>query len=267
MKIQNMIPNNFLVSIVVPNYNCEDFVDKAIDSVIEQTYDNWEMIIVDDCSTDNSVEIIKQRMERDSRIQLIKQTNNQGAGMARNVGIMHSRGTFIAFLDADDIWYDQKLEFQISSMLENGHDATCSWYRNIDDRGNGNTMFKVPSKITFNKLKFNNYVLTSTLIYKKSAAKNVLFSSIRKRQDWIFFLDLLRNVKSIQCVDKCLVSYRKRKGSLSSNKLVLIKANLKVISNYFYKGNMVFSFFHFLVFLLFYFHNKIFFLRQYNKKC
>ena len=106
------------VSVITPMYNCEKFISETIESVLNQTYTNWEMIIIDDCSTDKSKQIVKQYIERDKRIRLIALNENSGAAVARNKGIEVSSGRFIAFLDGDDLWEPNKLEKQIQFMTE-----------------------------------------------------------------------------------------------------------------------------------------------------
>ena len=106
------------VSVITPMYNCEKFISETIESVLNQTYTNWEMIIIDDCSTDKSNQIVKQYIERDKRIRLIALNENSGAAVARNKGIEVSSGRFIAFLDGDDLWEPNKLEKQIQFMTE-----------------------------------------------------------------------------------------------------------------------------------------------------
>ena len=251
-----------LVSIVTPMYNSAKFIETTITSVINQTYKNWELIIVDDCSTDKSLCIVKQFAEKDARIRMIEQVNNQGAGVARNVGIENTKGELVAFLDADDYWDARKLEIQVNLICENHWKGSFSWYKNVDEEGNGNTSFVVPKKINYNRLRFNNYILTSSLVVRRELIKDIRFPLMRKRQDWIFFLELLKKTDYLHCVDKQLVFYRKSSNSLSSNKFKLIKANFDVISDYFYGGNKIKGLVHFMVFLVYYFHNKLFLLRK-----
>ncbi|WP_185968833.1 glycosyltransferase family 2 protein [Carboxylicivirga sp. M1479] len=254
-----------MVSIVTPMYNSAKFIETTIISVINQTYNNWELIIVDDCSTDKSIDIVRGFAEKDDRIKLLEQPNNQGAGVARNVGMDHAKGEFIAFLDADDYWDEKKIEIQVNSINKNQWAGSFSWYKNVNEDGNGATSFVVPSRLSFKRLRFNNYILTSSLMLKREVVKDVRFPLMRKRQDWIFFLEILKRTQYLYCVDELLVFYRKSSNSLSSNKLRLIKANFEVISNYFYDGNKLKGGLHFIIFLMYYFHNKLFLLRKTNQ--
>ena len=120
------------VSVITPMYNCEKFISETIESVLNQTYTNWEMIIIDDCSTDKSKQIVKQYIERDKRIRLIALNENSGAAVARNKGIEVSSGRFIAFLDGDDLWEPNKLEKQIQFMTEKNIGFSFSNIRNWD---------------------------------------------------------------------------------------------------------------------------------------
>lgn len=124
-----------LVSIITPSYNSAKFIGKTIDSVISQTYKNWEMIIIDDCSTDSSAEFIKTYEEKDSRIKLVQLKENSGAAVARNIGIQLAQGRFIAFLDSDDSWLPEKLERQIDFMLFNDYSFTYTSYLKVDEGG------------------------------------------------------------------------------------------------------------------------------------
>lgn len=250
-----------LVSIITPVYNSAQFLSETIDSVLKQTYKNWELILIDDVSNDNSIEIIKGFIKKDKRIKLITLKKNGGAGIARNVGLSNVNGSYVAFLDSDDVWEQEKLELQLNEMLKNRWDITYTWYWNTDYSGEKKSYFVTPKMITFNKLKFNNYILTSTLMCKLSVIEGVQFSKIRKRQDWIYFLDILKKTGSAYAIEKCLVEYRESDNSLSSNKLQLIKPNLDMIAEYFYNKSRWKALLHFMIFLPVYFENKIF-----NKK-
>ena len=120
------------MSIITPCYNAERFIAQAIESVLAQTYTDWEMLIVDDCSKDNTIKIVQQYVDKDERIKLFCLQKNSGAGIARNKSIEEAKGRFIAFLDSDDIWFPNKLETQINFMLDNNYESVCSWYEYVD---------------------------------------------------------------------------------------------------------------------------------------
>lgn len=245
-----------LVSIITPVYNSEEFLKETIESVLRQSYENWELILVDDCSTDSSRKIISDYANKDRRIKPVFLKKNSGAGFSRNSGIDNAKGDLIAFLDSDDLWHQDKLKEQLHFMKIKNVNMVYTWYYNVNEKGQKISYSKTPKQISFILLMFNNYILTSSLIFKKSILNDIRFSEIRKRQDWVFFLDILKSGVKAYSLDKCLVYYRKSNTSLSANKFRLIKSNLSVIANYFYNGNHLKSSMHFMIFLLFYFHNK-----------
>ena len=123
-----------LVSIITPVYKCEEYIERTMNSVLAQTYSQWEMLLVDDCSPDKSAEIIRSYTERDSRFKYIKLEKNSGAAVARNVGLEHAQGRYIAYLDADDIWLPEKLERQIRFMEENKVQFSCCDYLKVSSK-------------------------------------------------------------------------------------------------------------------------------------
>lgn len=127
--------NNDLVSIITPVYNCEKFIETTIKCVQNQTYSNWELLLVDDCSPDNSAEIIKKQAQTDNRVKYFKLQENGGAAVARNFALKNSNGRFVAYLDADDYWYETKLEKQVAFMKNNNYAFSCTDYEKIDEQG------------------------------------------------------------------------------------------------------------------------------------
>jgi len=257
-----MLSEGRLVSIVTPVYNIAELLEETIDSVLAQSYRNWELLLIDDKSTDHSADIIREYETEDSRIKGFYLPENRGAGYSRNIGLDNANGEYIAFLDSDDIWVPKKLEVQMSFFQSNPSvEFYCSWYSVIDSNEHAICFFSTPGKISFNLLKYNNYILTSTVICSRSFIGGLRFPLMRRRQDWVFFLDLLKKTPYAYALPEILVKYRKTKTSLSSNKWNLIKPNFDFFKSYFYKGNKTRAIFHFIIFLPFYFHNKIF-----NKK-
>ena len=141
-----------LISIIVPVYNSEKFIGDTIKTVEQQTYKNWELILVNDCSTDNSTSIIEEQIKKDNRIKLINLQENSGAAIARNNGIEEAKGRYIAFLDADDFWDKEKLKEQISFMKENNYAFTFTGYEFSDENGKKTgKRVNVPEKLTYNR--------------------------------------------------------------------------------------------------------------------
>ncbi len=243
-----------LVSIIMPCHNAEKFIAKAILSIQNQTYNNWELLIVDDASTDKTVQIVNSFS--DQRIQLFFLKENQGAGYARNFATQKSTGKYIAFLDADDEWKPQKIEIQIKFMKENNLPITFSYYELINEEGQLlNKVIKSPSEINFQKLMYCNWIGNLTGIYDTSFLGKIPISNQKKRQDWILWLDIAKKVESIIPVPESLAYYRVRKNSISSNKIKLLKYNYQVYRNY-HKISPFYSFLSLLKFLYIHFTKK-----------
>ena len=217
-----------LVSIILPLYNSKEYISQTIESIINQSYTNWELIVTDDCSSDNSYEIVNSYTLLDERIFLHKLDKNGGAGSARNKSIKNSKGRFIAFCDSDDQWKPNKLETQISFMIKNKYVFTCSAFEVINENGKFIETIYPPKKLTFNKLLKNNYVGCLTAIYDTKYLGKVYMSSIRNRQDWVLWLCILKNIKVAYTINEPLAIYRKRSGSISSNKIKMIRFHWRV---------------------------------------
>ncbi len=233
---------NNLVSIITPTYNSEKYISATIQSVQNQTYSNWELLIIDDCSTDKTVEIISNASKSDPRIKLHALTKNQGTGIARNTGIDNSNGNYISFLDSDDMWKPEKLEKQLNFMKENNLSFTFSFYECINEEGiNLNIRKEAPRLTSYRKLFFCNYIGNSTAIYNAAILGKIPINKIRKRQDWMLWLTIVKRIKVAQPVPEVLAYYRVRKNSVSSSKIELLKFNFNVY-NKFHKLNYFVSF-------------------------
>ncbi|WP_316634768.1 glycosyltransferase family 2 protein [uncultured Flavobacterium sp.] len=230
-----------LVSIIVPTYNTEKFIGLTLQSVKNQIYQNWEMILVDDASTDNTVKIINDFAEKDSRIKLFRLAKNSGNGFARNVALEKATGKYIAYLDADDLWFSTKLEKQIQFLKDNNLPFTFSFYDCIDEEGNNlNRRVGAPLNLTYNQLFFCNYVGNLTAIYDADYFGKIVITATQKRQDWRLWLTILKQIKETKPVPEPLAFYRIRKDSISSSKFKLIKHNFGVYRD-FHDFNLVSS--------------------------
>ena len=218
-----------LVSILTPTFNAEKFIRATIKSVQEQTYENWEMILVDDASTDNTVSIIEDFAQRDNRIKLFKFSENRGNGFARNAALDKATGKYIAYLDADDLWFPSKLEKQIQFLNANNLHFTFSYYDSIDEEGNNlNRRVESPNPLIYKQLFFCNYVGNLTAIYDADYFGKIILETSQKRQDWRLWLTILKQIKTAEVVPESLAFYRIRKDSISSSKFKLIKHNFGV---------------------------------------
>lgn len=214
---------NELVSIITPTYNCAKFIGETIDSVLSQTYTNWEMIIVDDCSTDNTEEIVKYYSKDDNRIKYYKLENNSGAAVSRTKAMELANGQYMAFLDSDDLWCSNKLEIQIKFMKDNEYAFTCTKYEQIDEESNRlNKTIKVLQKTNYNRLLLDCPVGNSTVMYDVRKMGKFEVPNIRKRNDDALWLQMLKKEKYIYGLDETLMKYRIRNNSISSNKSQLI---------------------------------------------
>ena len=220
---------NYLVSIITPSFNCEEFISDTILSVINQTYKNWELIIVDDCSTDGSVYTINNFIQIEKRIKLIVNDNNEGAAVSRNKAIDYASGKYIAFLDSDDLWDSRKLEIQIKYMEIHNLPFTYSAYEIIDEEGNSlNLLLEPPAKLGFEDMLKENQIGCLTAVYDKSILNKHFMPLIRRRQDYGLWLDILKITPFAQRVPGVLAKYRVRKGSVSSEKLKLLHYNFQL---------------------------------------
>ena len=217
-----------LVSIIMPNYNSEKFVEQSIQSVIDQSYGNWELIIVDDCSSDNSVNLIKKFS--DPRIKLIQNQENCGAALSRNNAIEVSNGRWIAFLDSDDLWERDKLQIQLSFMSEKNSVFSCSAYQVIDENGNVVSNYDVKKNEFFYKdiLKHCSVGCLTAVYDKEKLGKILMPVEAEKREDFACWLKILKNGEKVDFLHQSLGRYRKSTGSVSANKFKMIKYQWRV---------------------------------------
>ncbi|VEB76585.1 Chondroitin polymerase [Providencia rustigianii] len=211
---------NNLVSIIMPAYNAENTITESIESIINQSYQDWELIITDDCSTDNTLLIIKHYESIEKRIKVIKNSINLGVAESRNLSISISKGKFICFLDSDDIWFPNKIEKQIS-ILNSGWNAVCSNYETFNAEGIINIRFS-PEIITYNDMLRSCFIGNLTGIYNAHNVGKIYQKKIGA-EDYLMWLSVLKITKNAYCVQEPLAKYRIRDTSLSSNKVRSIK--------------------------------------------
>ena len=224
---------NNLVSIITPVYNASKFIEETIKSVQSQTYKEWEIILVDDCSTDNSYEIINKYSKNDERIKYIKLEKNSGAAVARNTAIANANGKYIAFLDSDDIWYDNKLEKQISFMKDKNIGFSFTSYELMSEDGELlNKTINVPSKIDYNKYLKNTIIGCLSVIIDKDKIGDFRMPNIRANQDMATWLYIMRDRNCVAYgLNECLAKYRLVNGSITNNKVKAAKSVWNVYRN------------------------------------
>ena len=213
---------DYKVSIITPSYNSERYISETIDSVINQTYENWEMLIIDDSSTDNSINIISDYCSSENSIKLIKLEENGGAAVARNRGIKEAEGRFIAFLDSDDLWHPEKLEKQLEKMVKKNLPFTFTTYQLINEEGELGKTIKSKAIVSYRNAIMSNPIGCLTVMIDTNFFGKVYMPYIKKRQDLGLWLKLLRKTAAVG-IEENLAFYRVRRDSISSNKFKLIK--------------------------------------------
>ena len=241
-----------LVSIITPMYNSEKFIDLTIQSVQSQTYQNWEMIIVDDASTDRSIEIVKKIMSNEPRLQLKQLADNLGTAHTRNNGIKLAKGRFLAFLDSDDLWHKDKLEKQIKFMQKNHYAFTYTGFEKINEDGKViGTIFPYKEEVCYHDLLKSNHIgCLTAMIDLKILGYKMYMPDIKKRQDQGLWLEILKEIDKAYCLYEILGQYRIREGSISVNKIDNLKYQWKLYRNI-EKINIVKSFYY-MTFYAFY---------------
>ncbi len=219
--------NKPMISIITPSYNSAKFIGDTIQSVLNQTYTNWEMVIVDDCSKDETVKIIQQY--EDERIRLIQLQENSGPAIARNTAIEAAQGRYLSFLDSDDQWLPEKLEIQLRFMQEREIAFSYSKYKNMTEDGiETNTIVDVPEMVSYEDLLKHNVIGCLTVMIDKDKVGEVTMVNIRTRQDYVLWLDLCKRGFTAYGLQEVLAKYRIVENSVSSNKLKMAKQNWKV---------------------------------------
>lgn len=216
--------DNDLISVITPVYNAEHFIGQTINSVLQQNYENIEMFLIDDCSTDSSETIIKKYSEKYDNIYYYRQKKNMGAAVARNTALALSKGRYVAFLDSDDIWKADKVKRQIALMEKMKSPFSYTAIEMIDKDGKiVREKRAVKKSIDYKFLLKNTMVATSSVIIDRKHFGDFRMPLIRSGQDYATWLQLLRDGTVAYGINEVLVQYRISKGSLSSNKLKSIK--------------------------------------------
>lgn len=214
-----MIHNSELVSVITPAYNCESTISETIESVLAQTWSNWEMLIVDDCSTDATNQMVKEYANVDERIKLIRLEKNSGSAVARNTAIRHAKGRYIALLDSDDLWKPQKLERQISFMQDHQYGFTFTAYDVFRDQTERKRkVFEVPPSIGYWKYLCNSIIGCLTVVVDKEQIPDFHMEAgyLEDILTWMYYL---RCGFTAYGLNENLASYRVASHSKSGNKI------------------------------------------------
>jgi glycosyltransferase involved in cell wall biosynthesis len=234
-------------------YNNANVIEETIKSVINQSYTNWELLLVDDASSDQTINLVAPMIETNSRIKLFQHSQNKGAAEARNLGTKMAQGNYIAFLDADDLWKENKLELQVNQLIN--IDVSFGSYEWINS--NGESLHKkvyALEQLTYNKLLKANYIGNLTGIYNCEKLGKIYTKDLKKRQDWLLWLEALkRSGKPAVGIKETIAYYRISEGSLSSSKTNLIKHNFNV-----YRKGLGFSYIKSSIYLLKFLYEHVF---------
>ena len=216
------------VSIIVPMYNAEKFIGKTIESVLSQTYENWEMLIMNDVSTDNSLAVVNEFAKKDDRIMVVNTEKNMGVVKGRNHLIDLANGKYIAFLDADDYWHSQKLEKQIQFMKEKNAGISCTEYTRVKENGEKINEVVIKSEISYTDMLKNNYLGCLTVMYDVEKVGKRYFKELEKNEDYVLWLEIVKDVKTIYGLKQNLAYYRVLDNSRSSNKAKTAKVRWEI---------------------------------------
>lgn len=219
-------------------FNSEVYISETINSVLNQTYSNWELLLIDDYSGDDTIKIADDFVSKNFNIKLLKNDTNLGPAISRNKGIEMAQGDYIAFLDADDLWKPEKLQKQIDFMESQNCDVCFSSYEQIDELGKPlNKLVKALPELSYQKYLKSNYIGNLTGVYNAKVLGKIKAPNLLKRQDWVLWLNAIKKSgKPALGIQEPLAYYRVREHSISSNKLNLLKYNYLV-----YKKGLGFS--------------------------
>ncbi|GAB6095172.1 glycosyltransferase [Desulfatiferula olefinivorans] len=221
------------ISIITPVFNCEKYINETVLSVVNQDFSDWEMLVVDDCSTDNTLSILKGWCEQDQRIRLIQNETNQGPGPSRNRGVDKALGKYIAYLDSDDVWFPKKLSYQFEFMEKTKTLFSFTSYELINANGKplGKTI-NAPNEVSYNYLLGNTIIGCLTVMINREKIDNLHMPSLPSRQPLVLWLRILKEHGPAKGIDRVFAQYRVRSNSISSNKIASAKQVWNVYRDY-----------------------------------
>ncbi|EGW38474.1 glycosyltransferase family 2 protein [Desulfosporosinus sp. OT] len=238
------------VSVIMPAYNAEKYIEKAINSVLNQSYDQFELIVIDDGSEDNTAEIIKAMVIKDKRVHFFRNEKNRGVSASRNLGIAQSIGDWIAFLDSDDMWRSEKLEKQINLIRNNEHaNLIYTGLSFMDENDNPNSyVLKIPELVKYKDLLKQNIIACSSVLVKKQCLSGLKMERDDMHEDFAMWLKILKTESYAYGINEPLLIYRLSKNSKSGNKIKAAKMTFMV---YRHIGLNIFQSAYFMLFYTF----------------
>lgn len=227
--MSDVLKDEPLISIIMPAYNCERYIEEAIHSVIKQTYQSWELIVIDDGSKDRTVRIVEELSNKDDRIRFYKNEKNQGVSATRNKGISLAGGDWIAFLDSDDIWVNTKLKKQMDIAKQLAAEFLFTGSSYINENGEYyQGISEVPNKVSYKELRTHNVIPCSSVLIKKRFFKDIRMENDDMHEDYAVWLRVLRTGVCAYGVNEPLLIYRISRNSKSGKKINTIKMTYKV---------------------------------------
>lgn len=225
--------SDILVSIIMPAYNAEEYIENSIRSAMAQTFTNWELLVVDDCSKDATREIVNQLAEEDHRIRLIHNEENLGTAGSRNKALDLFHGSYVAFLDSDDLWHPEKLEKQLRLMRDKNADLCYSSYCVVHlDGGKARKDYVVPKSVTLEDMLKQNFIGCSTVVLTAETAKKYRFTKKFYHEDYIFWLSMLRDGIKAVGIPEILMDYSYYSSSRAGNKPAAAKRRWNIYRKY-----------------------------------
>ncbi len=222
-----------LVSIIIPLYGCEAYLRETLDSVVAQTFTDWEAILINDCSPDNSLDIANEYAAKDIRFRVYSHEVNGGAHIARNTALEKVRGRYISYLDSDDVWMPEKLQLQLEFMQKNNVFACITGYQTIEEDGTYRNTVKVPARTGYKQMLGNTLTCTHTAIFDTSKIdkKLLVMPTIGAAEDLATWLTVMKAGFDFYGLDAIMAKYRKHGGSRSSNKIRAMKNTWNIYRN------------------------------------
>ncbi len=219
MAVNDGVNKQLMVSVIMPVYNCSAFVEEAVRSVMAQTHENWELLAIDDGSTDNTYAVVQRLAEEDPRVQAIRNPHNMGVARTRNRGLDMAKGDYVAFLDGDDRWHPEKLRLQLQRMQQAGAALCYTSYAIVNAAGNPvRATYVVPPKVTFGSLLCENVIGCSTVMLSREAVSDHRFATDFYHEDYCLWLDIVRDGGAAVGCTAPLTDWRWIQNSRSFNK-------------------------------------------------
>lgn len=220
-----------MISVIIPCYNCAEFIEEAVNSILKQSFQKFEVILIDDCSKDNTFSLIKDLEKKDERISVYRNNANLGAALTRNKGVELAIYEYIAFLDSDDVWNKEKLKIQIEYLIKNSNvDVVVTSYELFDEKMEERiSCYNTIESIRYKKMLYENLIGLSTVVMKREVYKKFKMTNKYIHEDYELWLKLLKNGYKIDGIKVSLVKYRVFANSINANKIKSLKGRFKIL--------------------------------------